>query len=167
MLVSFVGPKEFLNTKKSVLAQMFKAPVYEFAEVVRQLAFSIADSSFKKEQQKVEYTLRKKLNEVHKTFTTDWMINELISDIFNKKENSSRVVQAVILDTETHWEYRCLRDLGINPKSPRKNKFVLVESDELYALEENKDYNEYLDWDVDGVINLDSENLEKEVKELI
>lgn len=158
MILSIVGPKEKDNLLRLKLARKFNCPIYSFSVIVKDLIKALElDGNI------CPITFRKNLNSFNKNFLMDCLTKQLVDDIFCRNENISNIIQAVVLDVETEWEFRSLKTFMITPKSKKANKFVLLENEEAYKLDINKDYNEYLNWDIDYVVDAFSEYYEEEV----
>lgn len=171
MIVNFVGPREPGNHFKKKVAELFKCPVLsfddlsaalfvDFNEIYQMRNFSI------RSQQDFQIMIRERLTYTHPKFYMDWMSQQLVDKVFNKDPSQSRKVQCVILDVETDWEYRVLRTFLLSPKNKKANKVLLVENDNVRYQWFNENNLSYLNWEVDGVISIEEENLEKEVDKL-
>lgn len=173
MLISMVGPKEPSNHFKTKVAECFKCPIFSFKEYSDKIFDSMSglmglyQFSTSKIKEELKILMRENLSNLNSAMYMQWMSDKLVNDLFRKQDNSSKKLQGIILDVETHWEYRSLRTFMLNPKLGKHNKFILIENDELLHRYWNKDYTTYNDWEVDAVISTEDFELEKIVRDLL
>lgn len=173
MIISFVGPREPGNYFKAKVAEQFDCPVVSFNDLSKQLfeelnhIYGLKNVSMRTADD-FHLMVRERITKLHPKFYMDWMITQLTETIFRKTQSLARNVQCVVLDVETHWEYRVLSDFGLSAKNMRKrpNKFILIENDAVKFNWYNEGKEEYLNWDVDGVISEEDEDFVKEIERL-
>lgn len=173
MIVNFVGPREPGNYFKKKVASYFNCPVLSFNELSANLFEELNDiygvKNFSlRAKDDAHLALRSRITHYHPKFYMDWMSEQLVDKVFRRTPSQSRVVQAVVLDVETDWEYKVLRTYLLSPKNKKANKVILIENENVQYNWYNKDNNHYLNWEIDGVITQDEEtNLEKEVEKFL
>lgn len=171
MIINFVGPREPGNHFKKKVAETFKCPVLSFNDLSAQLfgelneIYGVKDFSLRALDD-AHLVLRDKITHYHPKFYMDWMSEQLVKNVFNRKPSQPRVVQAVILDVETDWEYRVLRTYLLSPKNKKANKVLLVENDDVKFNWYNKNKDQYLNWEVDGVTSKDDEDWVKDLERI-
>jgi len=172
MIINFVGPREPGNHFKKKVASYFDCPILSFNELSAQLfdelneIYGIKINSLRALDD-AHLVLRDRITHYHPKFYMDWMSEHLLTQAFNRKPSIPRVVQAVVLDVETEWEYRVLRTYLLSPKNKRANKMLLIENDDVKYNYYNEGKDQYLNWEVDGVINKDDEDWEKEIEKIM
>lgn len=98
----------------------------------------------------------------------DWITMQLVEKVFRKSDNSSKKIQAIILDVDTPKEYKTLRTFLISPKFNKMNKTILVENEDVMYQDYNKGYDAYNTFDVDAVLSTeDEESLDKTITGLL
>jgi hypothetical protein len=178
MLICFVGLKEPGNGFRNKIAAKFNCPVFSFAEASKSFydalapVFGIGREVSPRMGDELQLLVRENVTQVHPKFYSDWMTQKLVDSIFKRgEENSSKRLQGIVLDLYTPWEYKVLRSFMINNTkvsygAPKKtNKMILLENEALYSLPINKNYNDYLEFDVDATIS--SEDADCDIDETL
>lgn len=172
MIVNFVGPREPGNHFKKKVAEYFDCPTLSFADLSASLfekmseLFGASVLSLRAKEDG-HLLLRDHITYYHPKFYMDWMSEQLVKEVFNRKPSIPRVVQAVILDVETEWEYRVLRTYLLSPKNKRANKVLLIENDDYKYNYYNEGKDQYLNWEVDGVVNKEDTDWQKDLEKLM
>ena len=174
MLLQFVGAKEVSNTFRHEVASYFDAPVFSFRELSDHLfdsmsgLFGMNKHTSLKTQDYMKLIMRENLTNIQSSLYIDWMTTQLVEKIFRKADNSSKKIQAVILDTHTQKEYKTIRTFLISPKFNKLNKTILLENEDVMFEDYNKNYDIYNHFDVDAVISTeDEESLDKTITGLL
>lgn len=171
MIVSFVGPREPGNHFRRKVAELFDCPILSFndlsANLFRELneIYGVKNISLRTLDE-FHLMLRDRITHYHPKFFMDWMSQELVEKVFRRAPSVPRQVQGVILDVETEWEYKVLRTYLLNPKNKKANKMLLIENDDVKYNYYNKDKDQYLNWEVDGVVSNEDEDLAKEIERI-
>ena len=171
MIVNFIGPREPGNHFKKKVAEYFQCPILSFNELSENLfrelneVYGLKHVSLNMLDQ-FHLMLRDKITRYHPKFYMDWMSEQLVEKIFRRTASLPRVVQGVILDVETEWEYKVLRTYLLNPKNKKANKVILIENDNVAFNYYNQGKDQYLNWDIDGVISIEDEELEKSIERI-
>lgn len=170
MLLCMAGPKEADNRFKAYLASYFNCPVFQFRDLSEQLfssfsgLFGLNKFTSTKSQDEIKLLLRENLTKFHPSTYIDWMSQQLVDKIFKRQENSSKIIQGIVLDVETVKEYKTLRSFLLSPKFGKHNKFILVENEDIAYTHYNKDYKTYNEFEIDEVISNEDEEVDKSIQ---
>lgn len=177
MIVGFVGLREPGNYFKRKVASLFSEKIFEFDHLSKELQnnvfniYGYPNDLTLRTQEETRCLLRHNLSIVHDSMYMDYMSKELVDKVFRKNDNKSREIQGVILDIDTAKEYKSIRTYLVRPSKnnlpTRYNKIVLIENDALLTAYYNKNYNDFINFEVDAVISSEDEDLEKTIENLV
>lgn len=130
--------------------------------------FGLSKFTSLKTQDHMKLMLRNNMTVIQPSLYIDWITMQLVEKVFRKSDNSSKKIQAIILDVDTPKEYKTLRTFLISPKFNKMNKTILVENEDVMYQDYNKGYDAYNTFDVDAVLSTeDEESLDKTITGLL
>jgi hypothetical protein len=130
--------------------------------------FGLSKFTSLKTQDHMKLMLRNNMTVIQPSLYIDWITMQLVEKVFRKADNSSKKIQAIILDVDTPKEYKTLRTFLISPKFNKMNKTILVENEDVMYQDYNKGYDAYNTFDVDAVLSTeDEESLDKTITGLL
>lgn len=177
MLINFVGLKEPGNYFKRKIAEKFNCPIFAFSDATDILQpalfnlYGVKPGLTQKTKEEMKVMLRNNITAVHEKFYADWLYNKLCKETFKSGENPAKTLQGIVLDVVTPWEYRVMRTFLITNKKnfygapEKRNRFVLIDNEDLLGTYYNENYNDFLDFEVDSTVS--SEETDEEINEKI